>query len=102
MNKTAQDLTVEIQSIRKTKTEEIKKKLGRDYGRKYRGKPHKQIQGIEEKTTAIKDIREEKHTLIKENIKPEIILIQNIQEIWKTMKRANLRKIKPRKGKKKY
>ena len=39
----------------------------------------------------IEDKTEEMETLIKENVKCKKSLIQNIQEIWNTIKRPNLR-----------
>ena len=44
-----------------------------------------------EKIAGIKEMIEEMDTLVKENVKSKKFLTQNIQEIWDTMKRRNLR-----------
>ena len=49
------------------------------------------IQEIEERISGIEGIIEEIDTLVKENAKSKTFMTQNIQEIWDTMKRTNLR-----------
>ena len=49
------------------------------------------IQEIEERISGTEDTIEEIDSFIKENIKSNKLLTQNIQEIWDTMKRPNLR-----------
>ena len=49
------------------------------------------IQEIEERISGTEDTIEERDSLIKENSKFNKFLTQNIQEIWETMKRPNLR-----------
>ena len=49
------------------------------------------IQEIEERISGAKDTIAELGALIKENRKPNKFLTQNIQEIWDSMKRPNLR-----------
>lgn len=52
---------------------------------------------MEARISGIKDTTEEMDTLVKGNVKK--ILAQNIQEIWDTMKRTNLRIIRIEEGK---
>ena len=49
------------------------------------------IQEIEERITDAEDIIEKINSLVKVNKKSNRFLTQNIQEIWDTMKRPNLR-----------
>jgi restriction endonuclease len=49
------------------------------------------IQEIEKRISGIKDRIVEINTLVKESIKSKMFLTQNIQEIWDTIKRSNLR-----------
>ena len=49
------------------------------------------IQEIEERISSTEDTIEEIDSSVKENIKSNESLTQNIQEIWNTMKRPNLR-----------
>ena len=46
---------------------------------------------MEERISGIEDTIEEIDTSVKENVKPKNFMTQNIQEIWDTMKRPNLR-----------
>ena len=59
--------------------------------RNYRDKYNQQTEEIEERISGDKDTLVEKDPLIKENSKSNKVLTQNIQEIWETMKRPNLR-----------
>ena len=49
------------------------------------------IQEMEERISGIKDMIEEIDISVKENVKSNKLLTQNIQEIWNTMKRPHLR-----------
>ena len=49
------------------------------------------IQEIEEIISVVEDTTEEIDSLVKENIKSNKLLKQNIKEIWNTMKRLNLK-----------
>jgi hypothetical protein len=46
---------------------------------------------MEERISDVKDTIEEINTSGKENAKSNMLLSQNIQETWDTMKRSNLR-----------
>ncbi|ERE73701.1 Transposase, L1 containing protein [Cricetulus griseus] len=49
------------------------------------------IQETEERISAIEDSLEDIHSSTKENLKSNRSLTQNIEEIWDTVKRPNLR-----------
>jgi predicted ribosome quality control (RQC) complex YloA/Tae2 family protein len=49
------------------------------------------VQKMEERISAVEDTIEETDASIKENVKSKNFLTKNIQEIWNTMKRPNLR-----------
>lgn len=51
----------------------------------------KGIQEMEERISATEDIIEEIDTSVKVNVKSKKFLNQNMQEIWDSMKRSNLR-----------
>ena len=53
---------------------------------------------MEERISSIKDTTQEINSSVKENIKCNKSLAQNIQEIWDTMKRPNQRIIDIEKG----
>jgi predicted double-glycine peptidase len=85
INKTVQDLKMEIKAVRKTQTEGIleTENLGKKIGTKeYR-------EGRED--LSIEDIIEEIDTSVKEIVKSKKFLTQNTQEIWATMKGPKLR-----------
>lgn len=46
---------------------------------------------MEDRISGINDTIEEINTSVKENVKSKKVLLQNIQEIWNTMERTNLR-----------
>ncbi|KAK7829649.1 hypothetical protein U0070_013335 [Myodes glareolus] len=46
---------------------------------------------MEDKTSGIEDQVEEMNTSVKENVECQKIQVQNIQEIWDTVKRSNIR-----------
>ena len=54
---------------------------------------------MKERLSSVEDMIEEIDTSVKENVKVKRFLTQNIQEIWKTMKRPNLRIIGIEEGK---
>ena len=54
---------------------------------------------MEQRISIVEDMTEETDTSIKENIESNKFLAQNIQEIWDTMKRPNVRIIGIEKGK---
>ena len=56
------------------------------------------IQETEERISDVEDTIEEINSLIKENNKSNIFLTQNIQEIWNTVKKPNLRIIMREEG----
>jgi chromosome segregation ATPase len=94
LNKTIQDLKMEIETIKKTQREttlEIEilgKKSGAiDTSISIR------IQETEKRFSGAEDSIENIDTTIKENTRCKKILNQNIQEIQDTMRRRNLRKI---------
>ena len=57
------------------------------------------IKNMEERISSVEDIIEEFDSSVKENIKSNRSLTQNIQEIWDSMKRPNLRIIETEEGK---
>ena len=89
LNKTIQDIKMEIEIIKKSQREttvEIEN-LGSgviDTSIKDR------IQEIEERITGTEDTIENKDTKVKENAKCKKLLTQNIQETQDTMRRPNL------------
>ena len=70
---------VEMISINKTQTDGILKltKL-RNSNRTYRGNFTNRIQEMEERISGIEDMIEEMDISIKENVKPEKVMVQNI------------------------
>jgi dGTP triphosphohydrolase len=94
LNKTIQDLKMEIETMKKTQSETTLKRetLGKksktiDASISYK------IQEIEERISGAKDLIENRHTTVKENAKCKKILTQNIQEIKDTIRRPNLQLI---------
>jgi chromosome segregation ATPase len=92
LNKSLQDLKMEVETIKKTQretTQEIetlgKKSENIDVSISHR------IQELEERISDAEDFIENMDTTIKENAKCKKILTQNIQEIQDTMRRPNLR-----------
>jgi hypothetical protein len=100
MNKTVQDLKIEIEAIKKSQMEAIleMENLGKRTGTIDTSSTNR-IQKMEERISGIKDTIEEINTSIKKNVKYKKFLTQNIQEIWDTMKRSNLRIIEIEEGK---
>jgi cell division protein FtsL len=88
MNKTIQDLKMEIETIKKSQREtdlEIEN-LGKRSG-VIDASITNRIQEIEERISSAEDTIENIDTTVKENTKCKKILTQNIQEIWDTMRR---------------
>jgi hypothetical protein len=93
LNKTIQDLKMEVETIKKSQREttlEIEN-LGKKLGDIDASSITNRIQEIEERISGAKDSIENMDTTIKENAKCREILTQNIQEIQDTMRRPNLR-----------
>ena len=92
LNKTIQDLKMEVWTIKKTQREttlEIET-LGKKSGTKD-ASIHNRIQEMEERISDAEDFTENIETTVKENAKNKRLLTQNIQEIQDTMRRPNLR-----------
>jgi chromosome segregation ATPase len=92
LNKTIQDLKVEIETIKKSQREttpEIEN-LGKGSGGRDASITNR-IQKIEEKISGAEDTIESIDTTIKENAKCKKLLTQNIQEIQDTVRRPNQR-----------
>ena len=92
LNKTIQDLKMEVETIKKTQSEttlEIET-LGKKSGT-IDVSINNRIQEMEERISGAEDSIENMGTTIKENAKCKKILTQNIQEIQDTMRRPNLR-----------
>ena len=82
-----QDLNIEIQAIKKTETKGIleMKNLGK-WSATTNTNTNNRIQEIEERIRGIENSIEEIDSLVKENVKFNKCLAQNIQEIWDTIK----------------
>ena len=92
MKETIQDLKSEIETINKTQAERIiETEIMRKQSRTTNASINSRIQDLEERIWSAEDTIEEIDSLVKENIKSNKSLTQNIQEIWDTMKRPNLR-----------
>ena len=92
VNKTIQDLKMEIETINKSQRErtlEIEN-LGKRSG-VIDASITKRTQEIEERIPGAKDTIENIDTTVKENAKSKKLLTQNIQEIQNIMRRPNLR-----------
>jgi chromosome segregation ATPase len=87
MNKTILDLKREVDTIKKTQSEETveKETLGKKSGT-IDASISNRIQEIEERISSAEDSIENIRTTIKDNPKRKKILTQNIQEIQDTMK----------------
>jgi methyl-accepting chemotaxis protein len=95
LNKTIQDLKLEIETIKKTQRKMTLEKeiLGKKSGT-IDGNISNRIQEMEERISGVENSIESMDTTIKENAKSNKVLTQNIQEIKDTMRRPKLR-IKP-------
>jgi uncharacterized coiled-coil protein SlyX len=92
MNKTIQDLKLEIETIKKSQRETALEleNLGKRSG-VIDVSTSNRIQEIEERISGTEDTIENMDTTVKENAKGKKLLTQNIQEIQDTMRRPNLR-----------
>ena len=92
MKQTVQDLKTEIEAIKKTQVKGIidTKILRKQSGTKNTSM-NRRIQEMEERISSTEDTIEKIDSPVKENIKSNKSLTQNIQEIWDTIKRSNLR-----------
>ena len=91
MNKSIQDLKVEVETIKKSQSDttlEIET-LGKKSGNIDMSISNR-IQEMEERISGAEDSIKNISTTIKENTKSKRILTQNIQEIQDTMRRPNL------------
>ncbi|ERE73973.1 Transposase, L1 containing protein [Cricetulus griseus] len=92
LKETVQDLKTEIETIKKAQSKgmlEIEK-LGKRSGTTDVSITNR-IQEMEERISGVEDTLAEIDSSTKENLKSKKSLSQNIQEIWDTMKRPNLR-----------
>ena len=92
VKETIQDLKKEIEAIKKTQTEIIMemKNLEKQAG-SVEASYSNRIQEMEERISGVEDSIDDIDTSVKENIKSKKVLTQNVQELWDTMKRPNLR-----------
>ena len=92
MNKTIQDLKMEVETIKKSQSETILdwENLEKSSGVIDTGISNR-IQEIEERISGAGDTTENIDTRVKENEKCKKLLTQNIQEIQDTMRIPNLR-----------
>ena len=92
LNKTVQDLKVEMEWLKKTQRETALEKgnLGKRTGVTYASIINR-MQKMEERISAAEDTIEDIDTLVKENTKSKKLLFQNIHETQDTMKRPNNR-----------
>jgi hypothetical protein len=93
LNKTVQDLKMEVETIKKkiTKGGNSGDRKPRKKIRSHRCKHHRQNTRNGERISGAEDSIENMGTTIRENAKCKKILTQNIQEIQDTMRRPNLR-----------
>ena len=92
MKETTQDLKTEIETIKKIQAEGIiETEVMRKWSRTTNASINSRIQEMEERTLSAEDTVEEIDSSVKENIKSNKSLTQNIQKIWDSMKRPNLR-----------
>ena len=92
LNKTIQDLKMEVETIKKSQSEtslEIEN-LGKNSG-VIDTSINNRIQEIEERISDAEDSIETMDSTVKENAKCKKLVTQNIQEIQDTMRRPNLR-----------
>ena len=91
LNKTIQDLKLEVESLKKSQRETAMKmeNLGKRSG--VTDASINRTQEIEERISVAEDTIQNIDTEVKENTKSKKLLSQNIQEIQNTMKRPNLR-----------
>ena len=93
VKETVQDLKTEIEVKKRTKGILYMENLGKWIGTTEKSKSNR-IQEKEEKISGAENALVKIDSLVKENIKSNKFLTQNIQEIWDTMKKPSLRIIK--------
>ncbi|KAL6035562.1 hypothetical protein STEG23_031936 [Scotinomys teguina] len=92
MKETTQDIKIETEKLKKTLSEgmlEIEK-LSKRSGNTYASITNR-IQEMEDRISNVEDTIEEIDSTVKENTKTKKAIKQNVQEIWDTMKRPNIR-----------
>ncbi|KAL6065661.1 hypothetical protein STEG23_028022 [Scotinomys teguina] len=100
VNKEVQDLKTEIEAIKKTPQTEGRlemENLSKQTGTTDASITNK-LQEVEERISGIEDTIEEIDLSVKGNTKTKKVITQNVQQIWDTMKRSNLRIIGIEKG----
>ncbi|ERE73234.1 heterogeneous nuclear ribonucleoprotein C-like 1-like isoform 1 [Cricetulus griseus] len=92
LKETVQDLKTKLETIKKTQTEGMLEveKLSKQSGTTDASITNR-IQEMEDRISDTEDKLEEINSSSKENLKSNKSITQNIQEIWNTMKRPNLR-----------
>ncbi|KAL6073605.1 hypothetical protein STEG23_027906 [Scotinomys teguina] len=92
VKETVQDLKSEIETMKKTQTEEILEieNLSKQTGMSASSITTR-IEEKEERVSHIEDTIEEIDSSVKENTKANNVITQNVQEMWDTMKRPNLK-----------
>ena len=91
-HKTVQDLKIEEKPLKKIQTEAILGMANLDRRRNTTDTSILNIiQDIGKKISCVKDRVGVFDTSVKENVKSKDVLTYNIQEIWNTIKRPNLR-----------
>jgi chromosome segregation ATPase len=92
LNKTAQDLKMEVESLKKPQRETCleMKNLGKRTGVTDASITNR-IQEIEERIPVAEDTLQDRNITVKENTKSKNPLSQNIKKIQDTMKKPNLR-----------
>ena len=92
VNKTNQDLKIELEKLKKRQMEEItkRKNLGKKTGTTEVSITNR-LQEMEERISGVEDTMEEIDVSVKENVKSKKFLTQTVQEIQDNMKRQNLR-----------
>jgi hypothetical protein len=92
INKTVQDLKIQIEATNKIQMEAILKT--ENIGKRSRttdASITNSILEMEERIAGIKDTTEDIDLSVKENVNSKKFLTQNMQEIWDTMKRPNIK-----------
>ncbi|KAL6085855.1 hypothetical protein STEG23_033186 [Scotinomys teguina] len=92
MKETTQDIKIEIEKLKKTLSEgmlEIEK-LSKRSGNTDASITNR-IQEMEDRISNAEDTIEEIDSTVKENTKTKKVIKQNVQEIWDTIKRSNIR-----------
>jgi predicted nucleic acid-binding Zn-ribbon protein len=92
INKTVQELNVKIESVKKKQTKgNLEMKMLETQAGTSEASLTYRTQEVKERISGTESMIKEMDTSVKENVKSKILLAQNIQEIWNTMDRPNLR-----------